>query len=166
MPISLQTGVRAKGVPRRVLSDEMTERFNDSLERCRRNPTFLDSFYQRLMAAAPEIRAMFRHTDLGRQKRLLGLSLYCLVLGSMGCLEGQVHLDRLAVFHARPELGIQPEHFDLWFACLLATVAECDPAFDATVEEAWRARLLPSVRFIQTACAGAGKGAPAPPATS
>lgn len=47
-------------------------------------------------------------------------------------------MTELGESHAKSELNIGPDLYELWLAALLKTVAENDPKFDAELEAAWR----------------------------
>jgi hemoglobin-like flavoprotein len=131
------------------LTERDLERFNDSLERMP-GGRLLERFYELFMAASPEVRAKFADTDFRRQRRVLKVSLYLMMLAAQGRLEGQVHLDEIARRHSRAGLDIRPELYDLWLECLIAAVREHDPRFDADTERAWRAVLRSGIEAMKS----------------
>jgi hemoglobin-like flavoprotein len=132
------------GIPERDL-----ELFNDSLERCTRGPRFLERFYELFMASSPEVAAKFVDTDFRRQRRVLKISLYMMMLAAEGKLEADLHLERIARRHSRAELRIRPELYDLWLECLLRAARESDPQFGAETEAAWRVILRRGIEFMK-----------------
>jgi hemoglobin-like flavoprotein len=130
--------------------DELSD-FNDSLERCRRDPRFMDHFYNLFMASSAEVASKFAATDFRRQKRVLIASLYCLMLAAEGHPEGKAHLSRIATLHDRGHRDIRPEYYDTWLACLLQAVRDCDPRVSPTVEHAWRTMLAPGIAVMKGA---------------
>jgi hemoglobin-like flavoprotein len=133
------------------VSDDELMRFNDSLERCRRSPHFIDHFYDLLMASSAEVAAKFSATDFRRQRRVLVASLYCLMLAAEGQPEGAAHLQRLATVHDRRHRDIRPDLYDQWLDCLLQAVRDCDPKATPTVEDAWRSMLSPGIAIMKAA---------------
>jgi hemoglobin-like flavoprotein len=131
------------------LTEHDLEQFNDSLERMP-GARFLERFYELFLASSPEVRAKFAHTDFRRQRRVLKVSLYLMMLAVEGRLEGRIHLDEIARRHGRGGLGIQPELYDLWLECLIAAVREHDPRFDAETERAWRAVLRSGIEVMKS----------------
>jgi truncated hemoglobin YjbI len=131
------------------MTERIIELFNDSLERCRQAPGFLDAFYDRLMRAAPEIPALFRDTDFLRQKRMLTMSFYLLLGAAQGYTEGVTHIQRLAEVHAAR--GIPRALYDVWLECLIQTVSELDPRYTRGIGDAWREFLMPAVEAMRAA---------------
>ena len=125
------------------------ELFNDSIERCFREPEFLGRFYTLFLASSDTVARKFEHTDMRKQARLLKTSLYIMMLASSES-ERVVHLERLAKLHSRAGLDIKPELYDLWLDCLLRAVAEFDPLFGAETETAWRRVLQPGIEFMKS----------------
>jgi hemoglobin-like flavoprotein len=125
--------------------------FNDSLERCQHSPDFVGHFYSLLMGSSEEVAAKFNATDFRRQKRVLMVSLYCLMLAAEGQPEGVAHLRRIAAVHDRGHRDIRPELYDLWLECLLRAVRDCDAKATPEVEQAWRAMLSPGIAVIRAA---------------
>jgi hemoglobin-like flavoprotein len=94
------------------------------------------SFYDRLFATAPELRAMFTG-DIQRQARKFLQSLRVIV-NSLACTERTVPvLQRLGERHRG--YGVATDHYRIAGRVLLATLREVlEDAFDAEVEQAWR----------------------------
>jgi hemoglobin-like flavoprotein len=132
-----------------ALDRERIADFCSSLDRCHASPGFIDRFYQRFIATSPEVAEAFEHTDLERQRRALSSSLYALVLAIEGGDAAVEYLDRIARKHARNELDIRPELYDVWLDCLVDTVRECDPEFSQQVERLWRDALAFGVEFMK-----------------
>jgi hemoglobin-like flavoprotein len=124
------------------------ELFNDSIERCSCKPEFLRRFYALFLASSETVAKKFDRTDMRRQARLLGTSLYIMMLAS-GASERVVHLERLAKLHSRAGLDIAPALYDLWLDRLLQAVAEFDPLFDEQTETAWRRVLQPGIEIMK-----------------
>ena len=134
------------------MTEQVIERFHDSLERCRQNPAFLDTFYARLLAASPEIPSYFRDTDFRRQKRVLTMSFYHLLAAADGNPEGDVHIQRIAEIHAAR--NIPRAIYDVWLDCLVATVAQHDPQYSPEVADAWRRFMGPGIAAMRASAPG------------
>ncbi len=120
------------------MSDDEPTLFNDSFERCRTNPRFLDRFYDLFLGSSPTVAAKFTQTDLSRQKMMLTISLYIFIdLAYRGELT-YPYIDRIAQVHSRTGKDIPAELYTLWLESLIQAVRECDPRFDPPTEAAWR----------------------------
>lgn len=124
--------------------------FNDSLERCTANPSFLPRFYQLFVGSSPEAREKLARTDMAKQARLLRASLYLVMLAAEDRPEGTVHLDRLAELHSRRGLDVRPELYDLWLDCLVKTVREFDSQFTADTERVWRGMMKRGIECMKS----------------
>ncbi|KAA3600847.1 MAG: globin [Calditrichaeota bacterium] len=122
--------------------------FNDSLERCNKNPDFLEDFYKLFIASSNEISEKFKNTDLKKQKRMLKASLFMLVLANEGKLEGLEHLKKIAESHNRQNLDIKPELYKIWLECLIKTVEKFDRKFDSKIENVWRTTMETGINFM------------------
>ncbi len=127
------------------------QKVDESLQRCMGDPRFLDRFYDRFLASSPKVRERFAHTDFVRQKRALRASLWMMLLAAEDPERGPGrHLSHLAEEHGARRLDIGAELYDLWLDSLLATVAECDPAHDPGVREAWEQVMMVGIRYMVT----------------
>jgi len=131
------------------MQERDVELFNDSIERCSRNPEFLRRFYALFLASSDAVAKKFEQTDLRKQARMLKTSLYTMMLASSES-ERVAHLERLAQLHSRAGLDIKPELYDLWLDKLVQTVSECDPLFDTETGTAWRRVLQPGIEFMKS----------------
>ncbi len=129
------------------LPDFVIEAFNDSLDQCVGDPTFLDRFYDRFIASSPDLPAFFADTAMDRQKRALKASLYTALMVADGNRAATAHLRTLGELHRN--LGIDERHYQLWLDSLTATVAETEAVGqDAAVEESWKQVLECSIRIM------------------
>jgi len=109
----------------------------ESLERCIARGKFLDRFYELFIESSQEVRDKFKNTDLEKQKHTLKVSFYLLFMAGEGNKEGLAHLDQISKRHSKSQLDIAPHLYWLWRDCLIRAVSECDPGFNANVEQAW-----------------------------
>jgi hemoglobin-like flavoprotein len=126
--------------------------FRESLERCLATPSFLHSFYDRLIESSAEVREKFKNTEFARQTRVLTDSLYIMAVAAESKDDSVPwqEMDRLAARHARTELDIRPELYDTWLECLLMAVKQHDPEFSPEVEKAWREVLAPGIERLRS----------------
>lgn len=118
-------------------TEDDIRRFNDSLDQCVATPRFLD--IERFVAGSDDVATRFAGVDMTRQKRALKASLYTATLAAGGNSPAIEHLHRLSDQHL--DLRIEPEHYDLWLDCLIASARECGGMDDARTAIAWRSVL-------------------------
>ncbi len=126
--------------------------FDESYERVlletRDGREFFEAFYHCFLDSSPLARQKFRHTDMAKQRTMLKKSFYNLLAfyasGSMDSV-----LERIALSHSHKGLDIPPDTYDIWLDCLTRTVKDYDPAFDETVELAWRLVLSPGITYMK-----------------
>ncbi|MDT3722175.1 globin domain-containing protein [Pseudomonas oryzihabitans] len=107
-----------------------------SYGRCCASPAFFDDFYQCFLASSPRVREKFAHTDMAAQRLLLRQGIMNLVLVARGL--PATKLRQLGESHSRARLDIGPELYELWVACLLATLAQHDAEFSPALRQEWR----------------------------
>lgn len=132
------------------MNEQEIELFNDSLERCTRASGFLDRFYELFLASSEEVPQKFKHTDFRKQKRVLKISLYMMMLVTEGKVEGDAHLERIARLHSRRELDIKPELYELWLDCLIRAVKDFDPLCNRETERVWRKIMRAGIEFMKS----------------
>ncbi len=127
------------------------EAFEASLTRCLESPAFVPAFYERFLGSSDWIRGKFRDTDFARQHRALADSLYVMALAVQDASPdnlGRRELKRLAQRHHA--MQVDAAMYDTWLDCLLQAARAHDPHFSETVEQAWRATLVPGIEFMRT----------------
>jgi hemoglobin-like flavoprotein len=132
-------------------TSERIASFESSLRRCLASASFLDRFYELLIASSPEVGEKFRNTDFERQKKVVAESLFATAMAARDGFGGVVgeRLRKIARRHSREQRDIRPELYDLWLDCLLRAVAEHDPEHSPEVERAWRETLSEGVAFMR-----------------
>ena len=125
------------------MNPEQVHAFRASLKRCLETPDFLRAFYDLFMSHSDEIREKFRQTDFTRQTRVLADSLYAMAVVSQGESESPAwaEIDRLGLQHARGQLDVRPEHYDVWLDCLVRAARQYDTQFTPELDRAWRETL-------------------------
>ena len=126
------------------MESEQLTLFNDSFERCTADPNFLDRFDRVFIDSNEEVRAMFRHTDMARQKELLTITLSYMMLAN----SSPELLERVAVKHNHKNLDIKPHLYEFWLESMIAAVHQTDPAFTREVAAAWRDTLKPGIDYL------------------
>jgi len=126
--------------------------FRASLKRCLVTPDFLHDFYEMFMASSDEIRQKFRTTEFPRQTRVLADSLYIMAVAaeSKDNAIAWRELGRLAQYHSRTGLDIDPKHYDSWLECLVAAAKRYDSEFTHEVESAWRESMAPGIQYLRS----------------
>lgn len=113
-----------------------------------RQKEFLDSFYDRFIAADEEVAAAFRETDMKHQKQMLQESLAEMMDFSV-THKSNPYLLTLARIHGARGRDISPHMFDLWLESLIASVREVDPECNDNVELSWRLVMAPGIEFMK-----------------
>ena len=123
--------------------------FLESLARCGR-AEFVDRFYERFLAASPEVRARFATTDFDRQRLMLLRSLELIASAVDGDPAGIDELRARAESHSRSRLDIPPHLYDLWLDAAVTSASEADPDWSPEVETAWRSVLGAAIRHMSS----------------
>lgn len=127
--------------------EKVAELFNDSYQRCRSNPAFMDIFYDRFLAASPLVSDKFKDTDFVRQKRMLRGSLLHLISAYVG-EDADIRLGVIAETHSASGYNIGPELYELWRQAMLEAVEQCDPRFNDEIKAAWEATIQGGIEFL------------------
>ncbi|MEQ6887299.1 globin [Halomonas sp. CS7] len=108
---------------------------------------FFAAFYDRFLAASPQVAEKFRHTDMARQQAMLKKAFYHL-LAFYASSHADYYLQQVAISHDRAHRDIPPALYDLWLESLIDTVRAFDEQFDDDVELAWRLVMTPGIVFM------------------
>lgn len=109
---------------------------------------FFEAFYRRFLLSSPEVRMLFRNTDMSAQRSMLKKSFYSLIsFYASGAVDDV--LRKTAYLHSAEQLNIKPHLYDLWLECLIDTVRDFDPEFEDDVELAWRLILSPGITYMK-----------------
>ena len=115
---------------------------------CGKRVSFFEAFYRHFLMSSPEVRILFRNTDMAVQRRMLKKSFFSLVsFYASGTVDDVLH--KTAQTHSARQLNIQPHLYDLWLECLIDTVREFDPLFSDDVELAWRLILSSGITYMK-----------------
>ncbi|RRJ84829.1 globin [Aestuariirhabdus litorea] len=123
---------------------------NQSLERCMKDGTFMDHFYQHFIDSDPRIAEKFTNTDMDKQKRMMDASLHMLMLLSADSSAGMGHLRHIGKTHSREHHNINPDLYDCWFNSLMQTVREYDSELTPEIETAWADVLKPGMENMRS----------------
>ena len=110
-----------------------------------RSDGFFEAFYEHFLKD-PDIRDLFRETDMRRQVAMLRRSFFQLAAFYVTSTPS-AELERIGSIHER--LGVTNDHFDRWLDALVATVAEKDRECDPCTELAWRWAMTPGLTFLK-----------------
>ena len=114
-----------------------------SFYRCRRDGTFIDTFYDLFLAKSPEIAQKFVNTDFRIQKLMLRQSLLEMICFERGMSGTREEIERLGRSHR--DLNITPEMYSMWLDALCEAVQQHDPEFTPELEQLWRQAMLKSI---------------------
>ena len=131
----------------RSVSPAQLELAQASYARCLEAPEFFRAFYDRFLASDPAIPPYFAQTRFDRQDRLLQHGIALLLIYAKRPNPGL--LERIAERHGAGDLNIPARLFAPFTESFIASVRQFDPAFDGTVEAAWRAALAPGIACVQ-----------------
>lgn len=128
------------------------ELFDASYERVQHpqpgTPDFFEGFYRRFLMSSPEVRVLFRNTDMAIQRSMLKKSFFSLIaFYASGSIDDVLH--RIACLHSARHLNIAPHLYDLWLECLMDTVRDYDRECSDDVELAWRLILSPGITYMK-----------------
>lgn len=109
----------------------------------------MQRFYELFVSASPEVAALFRGTDMERQKGMLRDSLYVMLVAA-GTTKGPAHeeIERLGERHR--DLGVTRDLFALWLDALVAAAREHDTHFSEELERDWREALSGPFELIKS----------------
>lgn len=134
----------------KLLTDEESDIFSDSLTRCLGNSQFLERFYNLFLESSAEVREKFKNTDWQKQQRMIKASFHMLMLSADAQPEGQMHLQRIADRHSHHDLNIPSHLYDLWFECLMIAVREFDPQFTEKTDLVWQKVMQRGIEFMRS----------------
>jgi hemoglobin-like flavoprotein len=102
------------------------------------NNGFWRVFYERFTSQDPQIKALFAQVDMLKQFQMMSKSATYIVLNSARNEAHELdHVRQLVVKHNK-ELRVPKHLFLIWRECLLETLSEFDPEYDAELEIHWR----------------------------
>ncbi len=131
------------------LSQQHLARLNDSLERCHRDPRFMDRVCASFVDSSEEIATKFAQIDARRLKLIVTAALYTSLSFASRQQRGDPELERLAQAHGHTAYDVRPELYDLWLDAVVGAVRASDPQFTPITESAWRAVLGCGVEFMR-----------------
>ena len=128
-----------------------------SFGRCTLNDDFLVTFYNVLTQSSDEIKAMFAHTDMPRQRRLLRDALVHLISYASGNEFSRQRIEELGESHNQTQLNVRPELYRIWVDSLVNAVRCHDENCNPTLEAAWRRIAAPGIAVMQSRYLPAGR---------
>lgn len=121
------------------------QKFENSMNRCLADPTFMGRFYQHFIASSPEVAKKFEGTDLKRQAQMLDMSLRLVLKAANGVEAGRDHLAHIAETHSSRGLGISADLYQFWLDSVVVVASETDPEWEESLDDTWRAALQPCI---------------------
>lgn len=129
-------------------SSKDIDQFMRSLDRASLDPQFLDVFYRGFMGQSPEIRELFRDSDMDALKHKLRATLHLTTMVAEAAPGTAMYLEHLGRVHLRLNIGI--ELYEVWLDSLLAAVEQCDPEFDKEIAGLWRRYLSKTIEILKS----------------
>ena len=120
-----------------------------SFGRCTLSDDFLITFYDILTRSSNEIAAMFAHTDMRRQRGLLREALVHLISFNTGNDFATRRIAELTASHARDQLKVRPELYEIWIDSLVKAVRRHDAQCTPDLEAAWRRVAEPGIAAMR-----------------
>jgi len=112
--------------------------------------SFVEAFYERLMAASEDIRKRFEHIDMEAQADILAHAIVMSFLFVDTKHQSAIKcLNDVRESHSRNNLNIAPELYDIWLECLLETVGACDPHADEELLSNWHEVMSVAINHIR-----------------
>lgn len=116
-----------------------------SFARCTLTDQFLVTFYDILTRSSDDIRILFAHTDMPRQRKLLKEGLIYLISYPTGSEFARKRVTELGISHSRKCLNVRPEFYQNWVDSLMQAIQRHDSIYDAGLDAAWRRVLAPGI---------------------
>lgn len=127
-------------------TDTSIEAFNNSFERCMKDELFIDCFYDIFLQSDEEIREKFKNTDMAKQKEMLRVSLYSMMIAH----KTPDALNSIAEHHGHNGLKIPAHLFAQWLESLISAVKATDPHFNDDVAAGWRIIMRHGIDYMIT----------------
>lgn len=109
-----------------------------SLKRCLEAPGFIDHFLDLLALRAPQVREYLAANSGASQTVMTRRCITTLLMAVGGALPMEAARRKFVECRCTGGLGMTPELFPLWAACLLDTVRRHDPEIGPELEAAWQ----------------------------
>jgi len=111
-------------------------------------PEFYNTFYEIFINSSPKIKPLFANTDLEKQKKLLKKGISYMILFAKDTPAGQQALKTIAEIHDRNHKNIEPSLYPFWIDSLCKALKKHDPAYDDSVEQAWRGVMDSGIKYF------------------
>jgi hemoglobin-like flavoprotein len=122
-----------------------TDIVRQSFGRCTLTDDFLVTFYDILTRSSDEIRILFAHTDMPRQRSLLKEGLIYLISYPTGNEFARNRVIELGNSHGRTNLNVRPEFYQIWVDSLIQAIHRHDANYGPDLDAAWRRVLAPGI---------------------
>ncbi len=119
-----------------------------SFKRCEQAGDFAEEFYSIFLNASTEIAPLFASTNFESQRTLLRGTVFMMVMKDIDDQRAHGHFEKIGQSHARGQLNIKPELYEVWLDSLCQTVKQLDPEWTEELEEHWRQKMRPAIALI------------------
>jgi len=126
--------------------EEEINKVRSSYGRCVNNPAFFEAFYDIFVNSHPEIKPMFKNTDMDKQKGLLKQGISYMFLFAKKSSVGVSAIKRLATMHDKDHLAVKPDLYAFWVNSLISTVEKHDKEFTSETKTLWENVLTPGIK--------------------
>ena len=128
------------------------EHFNDSYERCRKNPKFLHLFYDIFSGKDEKYSRMLDSIEsIDNQIRMLDASIILIFMASTS-KQAKISVKQLGKRHGPNGVCVTVTDYDVWFKSLLQTVELCDSEYSDLTEYIWTERFELGLNIMKEEC--------------
>lgn len=120
----------------------------ESYDRCLKDDTFFDTFYDLFLVKSPEIPPLFKDTDFRKQKQVVRVSVLMMIRLGLGEPQTREAIEKLGEIHSSRDRNIRPELYDLWLNSLCESVKQHDPEYTPELEQQWRDTMQPGTDLM------------------
>lgn len=108
----------------------------------------LGRFYELFFQCSEEITALFKDTDMDKQKEALSQGLNLAIMFADGKPFAKTVIRKIRVSHSRARMDIRPALYPLWKSNLMQAISEFDSEYSPAVEQAWDEVLQKTIDYI------------------
>lgn len=127
---------------------DFNELFNDSYEYVQNNSEeFFDLFYNNFINSSPQVKEVFRNTNMANQKTMLKTAITHMVMFFTSKRASQ-YLITTATAH-KNSYQISTTLYEDFLNTLILTLESFDPNFNNQTAVAWRVTLAPGIEFMK-----------------
>lgn len=128
------------------------ESFNDSYERCNRNPQFFHLFYDIFRGKGEKYRQVLdRIENIDNQIQMLNASIILIFMAPTS-EQARMSVRQFGKRHGPKGIGVDLEDYDVWFESLLEAVKLCDSEYSEETEKVWTQYFALGMQIMKEEC--------------